>query len=83
MVVAIAPVLLQRAFCKATVAAITATVKLDFASAALSLKRTECARQHQLATAAPMRINAQLRAAFRANALGSHKVQSARLPANA
>ena len=79
---AIAP-LLQPAFCRATVAARTATVKLDFASAALLIPPTECARQHQLATAAPNPINAQLRAAFRAIALGSHRVQSARLPANA
>ena len=86
---AIAP-LTQPAFCKATVAARTATVKLDFASATLLIQPWECARQHQLATAAPIRINAQLRPAFahlraanRAFALGSHRVQSARLPANA
>ena len=81
-VVAIAP-LLQPALCRATVAARTATVKLDFASAALLILPTECARQHQLAQAAPIQINAQLRAVLRAIALGSHRVQSARLPANA
>ena len=79
---AIAP-LTQPAFCKATVAARPATVKLDFASAALLILPTECARQHQLAQAAPIQINAQLRAVLRAIALGSHRVQSARLPANA
>ncbi len=76
-------ILLQPAFIKASVAARTATVKLDFASATLLIQPWECARQHQLATAAPIRINAQLRAAFRAIALGSHRVQFARLPANA
>jgi len=43
-VVAIAP-LLHLAFLKATIADRTATVKLDFASAAQLILLTECARQ--------------------------------------